>query len=234
MFQLLPHMSLYLSEGSCYQFKSMYIPKHFSEPNTVELHALMRAYPLATLVSISAHGLNANHIPLHLDAATGTHGTLSGHLARKNPLWKDIANNNQMLAIFHGPDAYVTPSWYASKAQTGMVVPTWNYVAVHVHGTVKVIEDKEWLRTHLSSLTADQEAKFKQPWQIEDAPADFIDKLMHAVAGIEMEITHLSGKWKVSQNQSVENQLGVIQGLRVNNIPAQSEMAAMIEKINKL
>lgn len=212
----------------------MYIPKHFSEPNIDALHALMRAYPLATFVSMSEHGLNANHIPLHLDAAKGTHGTLSGHVARAYPLWKEIANNNQMLAIFQGPDAYVTPSWYASKAQTGMVVPTWNYVAVHAHGRVKVIEDKEWLRAHLSSLTADQEAKFKQPWQIEDAPADFIDKLMGAVVGIEMEITHLTGKWKVSQNQSVENQLGVIQGLRERNIPEQCEMAAVIEKINNL
>ena len=212
----------------------MYIPEHFSEPNTDALHGLIRAYPLATLVSISEEGFNANHIPLHLDAAKGGHGTLSGHIARSNPLWKDIAANNQVLVIFHGPHAYVTPSWYASKAQTGMVVPTWNYVAVHAHGRVKVIEDKEWLRAHLSLLTADQETKFKQPWQLEDAPADFIDKLMRAVVGIEMEIAHMAGKLKASQNQSVENQLGVVFGLRESNMHEQCRMAAMMERINHL
>ncbi|KQT43585.1 MULTISPECIES: FMN-binding negative transcriptional regulator [unclassified Methylophilus] len=208
----------------------MYVPQHFSEPNIDALHALMRAYPLSTLVLMSEDGLNANHIPLYLDTANGKHGTLSGHIARANPLWKDLAANHQVLAIFHGPDAYVTPSWYASKAKTGMVVPTWNYVAVHAHGRAKMIENKEWLRTHLSLLTTDQEAKFEHPWLIEDAPAGFIDKLILELVGIEIEIIQLTGKWKASQNQSVENQLGVIQGLRESASLEQCEMAAIIEK----
>lgn len=212
----------------------MYIPNHFSAPDTAALHALIRAYPLATLVSMSEDGFNANHIPLRLDVTTGSQGTLAGHIARANPLWKDIARNNQMLAIFHGPDVYVTPSWYPGKAQTQRAVPTWNYVAVHAHGIVTMIEDRQWLRTHLSLLTADHEAQFKQPWRLEDAPADFIERLMTAVVGIEMKITHLTGKWKVSQNQSVENQAGVIQGLRESHITEQCAMATIMENINHL
>lgn len=208
----------------------MYTPKHFSAPNTAALHALMRAYPFATLVVTTATGIEINHLPLHLNAA----GELSGHLARANPLWQAIQAEQPVMAIFHGPHAYVTPSWYATKAQTGRVVPTWNYVVVHVRGTLRLIEDARWLRSHLAALTAQQEAAFEQPWQLEDAPAGFIDILMQAVVGIEIDITQLTGKWKVSQNQPPENQLGVLQGLSASEVAHGNAMAEIVQAVNRL
>lgn len=208
----------------------MYTPKHFSAPNTAALHALMRAYPFATLVVATATGIEINHLPLHLDAA----GVLSGHLARANPLWQAVQTGHEVMAVFHGPHAYVTPSWYATKAQTGRVVPTWNYVVVHVRGTLRLIEDAHWLRSHLAALTAQQEAAFEQPWQLEDSPAGFIDKLMQAVVGIEIDITQLTGKWKVSQNQPLENQQGVLQGLRASDASHSHDMAAVVAAVNGL
>lgn len=208
----------------------MYTPKHFSAPNTAALHALMRAYPFATLVIMTATGIEINHLPLHLDAA----GVLSGHLARANTLWQAVQTEHEVMAIFHGPHAYVTPSWYATKAQTGRVVPTWNYVVVHVRGTLRLIEDAHWLQSHLAALTAQQEAAFEQPWQLEDAPAGFIDKLMQAVVGIEIDITQLTGKWKVSQNQPPENQLGVLQGLSASEVAHGNAMAEIVQAVNRL
>jgi len=208
----------------------MYTPKHFSAPNASALHALMRAYPFATLVVATATDIEINHLPLHLDAA----GVLSGHLARANPLWQAIQAEQPVMAIFHGPHAYVTPSWYATKAQTGRVVPTWNYVVVHVRGTLRLIEDAHWFRSHLAALTVQQEAAFEQPWQLEDAPAGFIDKLMQAVVGIEIDITQLTGKWKVSQNQPPENQLGVLQGLSASEVAHGNTMAEIVQAVNRL
>lgn len=138
------------------------------------------------------------------------------------------------MAVFHGPHAYVTPSWYATKTQTGMVVPTWNYVVAHVRGTLRVIEDGHWLGVHLAALTAQQEAAFEQPWQLEDAPVGFIDKLMQAVVGIEIEITQLTGKWKVSQNQPLPNQLGVLQGLNASEGAHGKAMAEIVRAVNHL
>lgn len=215
---------------TAFEFNSMYTPKHFSASSEEALLDLIRAYPFATLVTPANSGLEVNHLPLYVD----DQGVLSGHLARANPLWQAVQAEQSVMAVFHGPHAYVTPSWYPSKAQTGMVVPTWNYVVAHVRGTLRVIEDAHWLRAHLAALTAQQEAAFEQPWQLEDAPAGFIDKLMQAVVGIEIEITQLTGKWKVSQNQPPENQLGVLQGLSANEVAHGKAMAEIVRAVNHL
>lgn len=208
----------------------MYTPKHFSAPSDEALRDVMRNYPLATLVITSALGVTANHLPLYLDSK----GALSGHVARANPLWLEMENEHDVLAIFHGPNAYVSPSWYPTKARTGMVVPTWNYVVAHARGKLRVINDGNWLRSHLEAFTAKHEAVFEQPWRLDDAPAGFIETLMLAVVGVEIEITALTGKWKVSQNQPLENQLGVLQGLSSTANAQARAMAAVVATVNRL
>lgn len=207
----------------------MYCPRHFDEPRIDILHAMMRARPLATLVSLAADGLDANHIPLHLADAPLPLGTLRGHVARANPLWQESGNGAEVLAIFHGPEGYVTPSWYPTKAETGKAVPTWNFAVVHAHGRLRVIDDAAWLRAHLDALTAEQEAAFATPWQVADAPAAYTDKLIGTVIGIEIEITRLSGKWKNSQNQPPHNRDGVVAGLCARGTPDDLALAALIK-----
>lgn len=209
----------------------MYIPEHFDEPRIDVLHRLIRARPLATLVTLSSGGLDANPIPLHLSEEPAPFGTLRGHVARANPVWHDHDRNAGALAIFHGPDAYITPSWYPTKAETGKAVPTWNYVVVHACGALRIIDDPAWLRAHLEALTAYNEATFPEPWHIDDAPADFTEKLIEAIVGFEIIITRLQGKWKASQNQPSQNQAGVVCGLHTTGAPGAMEMAALIEEI---
>jgi transcriptional regulator len=208
----------------------MYIPKHFAEPRVEVLHELIRARPLSTLVTLSSSGLNANHIPLHLSAQPAPFGTLRGHVARGNPMWNDIVTDVEALAIFHGPNAYITPSWYATKKETGKVVPTWNYVAVHAYGMLRIIDDAVWLRAQLGALTAHNEAAFPQPWHIDDAPRDFTETMIKSIVGIEIVISRLSGKWKTSQNQPAKNQTGVVEGLRRKGTPDALEMVELIER----
>lgn len=207
----------------------MYIPKHFDEPRVEVLHRLIRARPLSTLVTLSSGGLDANHIPLHLTPDPASLGTLRGHVARANPMWSDLAKDVEALAIFHGPDAYITPSWYPTKAETGKVVPTWNYVVVHARGPLRVIDDASWVRAQIEALTAHNEAAFAEPWQVSDAPHDFIDRLVGAIVGIEIVISRLSGKRKISQNQPPQNQANVILGLQATGKAEALEMAALIE-----
>jgi transcriptional regulator len=207
----------------------MYIPGHFDEPRVEVLHALMRARPLASLITLSAGGLDANHIPLHLSADPTPYGTLRGHVARVNPVWRDLARDVEALAIFHGPDAYISPSWYPTKAETGKAVPTWNFAVAHAYGTLRVIDDATWLRAHLETLSTSHEAAFPEPWQLSDAPRDYTDKLIGAIVGIEIGITRLRGKWKLSQNQPPQNQAGVIRGLRAGGSADALEIAALIE-----
>lgn len=207
----------------------MYIPKHFEELGVAAMHELIRAHPLATLVTHSADGLNANHIPLYLQVSPEPYGSLQGHIARANPLVAEIAEGIETLVIFHGPDAYVTPSWYATKKLTGKVVPTWNYAVVHAHGVLRVIDDAPWLRAQLDAITAHNEAALPEPWAVTDAPEDYIQKSMAAILGIEIVITRMLGKWKVSQNQSAQNQAGVIAGLKERDTAASAAMAALVE-----
>jgi transcriptional regulator len=193
------------------------------------MHELIRERPLASLVTMSSLGLNANHIPMHLVAAPAPFGTLRGHVARSNPVWHDFQAGVEALAIFHGPDAYITPSWYATKKETGKVVPTWNYAVAHAYGTLRVIDDASWIRAQLEALTAHNEKKLPEPWAVSDAPREFTEKLIGAIVGIEIVITRLSGKWKISQNQPPQNQAGVIEGLVNSGIADAGAMAALIK-----
>ena len=192
----------------------MYIPQHFAQDDVAEMHALMRSHPLATLISHGADGLNANHLPLLL-----SEGKLQGHVARANPVWRDGAVIGEVLVIFHGHDSYISPSGYATKAEHGKVVPTWNYAAVHAYGELRAIDDRDWVFRQISALTTSNEAALPQPWAVSDAPADYIDKMLGAVVGIEISITRLLGKWKVSQNQPAENRASLIAALEKSGDP---------------
>ena len=190
----------------------MYVPKSFEETRADVLHALIRAHPLGALVSAGALGLDANHIPFLLKAGeTGT--VLHAHVARANPVWRTLESQPRVLVIFQGMEAFITPSWYATKRETGKMVPTWNYAVVHAHGSVRLHPEPEWLRRHVGELTDSQEAGRAEPWKVEDAPADFIDQLVGAIVGLEITVERLTGKWKLSQNQAPRDREGVVAGL---------------------
>jgi len=169
----------------------MYIPKHFDEPSIDVMQALICDYPLATLVTLSDDGLTANHIPLHWVDDGSDHGCLRGHVARANPVWTNADQNLEVLAIFQAENAYISPSWYASKQQSGKVVPTWNYAAVHAYGPLRVIDDAVWIRNQLEQMTTQHEAAFPEPWAVADAPHDFTDRLIEQIVGIEIAVTRM-------------------------------------------
>jgi transcriptional regulator len=211
----------------------MYLPMHFKEERLPMLHGLIRAQPLATLVTLSTGGLTADHVPLLLDAERGAYGTLVGHVARANPLWKDHQTAVDALAVFTGPDSYISPSFYPTKRKTGMVVPTWNYVAVHAWGKLNVHDDANWLRDLVSRLTDHHESAGKAPWRVTDAPADFIDKMLKAIVGIEIPIHRIEGKWKVSQNRPAADREGTIAGLHGAGTPQALEMAELVAETHR-
>lgn len=188
----------------------MYIPQHFAETRPEVLHALIEAHPLAAVVTHAADGLAANHIPLLLDADAGV---LRGHMARANTQWRSLEAGSKALAIFQGPQAYISPNWYASKEDGGRVVPTWNYAVVHVHGTLTVFAEGDRLLGFLETLTARHEAPQPRPWAPSDAPQDYIAGLLNAIVGIELAVEKMEGKWKVSQNQPERNRLSAMAGL---------------------
>jgi transcriptional regulator len=190
-------------------FVFMYLPKHFEQPDAAALEKLMLEHPLATLVSTGPEGLTANHIPLEFDAASQT---LRGHVARANPVWK-VAAGLPVMAVFQGPQAYVTPNWYPAKAATHKVVPTWNYAVVHAHGTLVVTEDAPWLHALVSRLTQHHESTQRKPWAVSDAPDDYIQQLLRAIIGIEIPVQRLVGKYKLHQNHTADTRQGVVQGL---------------------
>ena len=196
----------------------MYLPKHFEQHDAQQLRELMSAHPLATLVSTGAEGLSADHVPLEYDPDAGPHGTLLGHVARANPLWQQ-ARGLPVLAVFSGPQSYITPSWYATKALTHKVVPTWNYSVVHAHGLLEVVDDASWVHGLVSRLTQHHETARAQPWAVSDAPADFVQQLLRAIVGIRIPLTRLVGKWKVSQNRDAADRQGVAHGLSADGVP---------------
>ncbi|MCP5269110.1 MAG: FMN-binding negative transcriptional regulator [Zoogloeaceae bacterium] len=206
----------------------MYCPAHFAESRPKALHALMREHPLATLVTMGEAGLNADHVPLILDTAADGSTVLRGHVARANPMWKALRADIDALAIFHGPEAYITPSWYPTKREHGKVVPTWNYAVVHARGPLRVIHDANWLRTQVESLTQQQESAFAEPWAVSDTPPEYIEKMLAAIVGIELTLTSLEGKWKISQNQSEDNRSGVVQGLQALGTDDARRMAGLV------
>ncbi|MEN3032527.1 FMN-binding negative transcriptional regulator [Chromobacterium amazonense] len=203
----------------------MYLPKHFQASDADALCHLMRARPLATLAINGDDGPLVNHIPL-LAVRREEALILRGHVARANPLWKQLGGEPQAVAIFQGDDAYVTPSWYPAKAEHGKVVPTWNYMVAHARGRLRAVDDRAWLRQLLNDLTTEHEAAFAQPWRMGDAPADYIDKMMAAIVGIELTVDSLEGKFKLSQNQSDVARDGVRAGLRERGEPRADGVAA--------
>lgn len=205
----------------------MYQPPLFREDRIDVQHDLIRALPLGLLVSAGPGGLLANPLPFFLDASVSEHGTLRCHMARANPQWRDLAAVEECLVVFQGPQDYVTPSWYATKQETGKVVPTWNYATVHAWGRPRVTEDVEWLRQNIEELTHAREQGRPAPWKVDEAPADFIAAQLRAIVGIEIPISRMEGKWKVSQNRPEADRYGVITGLREQG-PASEPMARLV------
>lgn len=205
----------------------MYIPAHFADADTASLHQLIAAHPFGVLVSHSAKGLDANHLPCHLDCAQGELGTLHLHVARANPLWRELQDGDAVLVVFSAGNAYVSPSWYPSKHETHRQVPTWNYMVAHAHGRVTIRDDERYLRGVVARLTRTHEAGEARPWKMADAPAAFTDTLLQAIVGIEITITRLEGKRKLSQNKDVRDIEGAGQTLRERGHEAIG--AAMLE-----
>lgn len=206
----------------------MYMPAHFKETNLETLRALMHEHPLATLVTLGADGLFASHVPLEHDPEPAPFGTLRGHLARGNPQWRDLKPETEALAIFQGPEAYVSPSWYATKRENGKVVPTWNYAVVHARGPLIVHDDPVWLGKLVQRLTDGQERRFAEPWKVDDAPPEFIDRQLKAIVGIEIRLTRLDGKWKMSQNRPAADREGVAGGLEALGDEESRDVAGLV------
>ncbi len=211
----------------------MYNPPHFQEERTDVLQQLIREHALAAVVTLGPEGLIANHIPLILNAEAGPLGTLRGHVSRMNPQWRDSLPHVSALAIFQGPSAYITPSWYPSKQETGKVVPTYNYVVVHAHGPLRTYEDPELLLRNVRALTELHEAPLAQRWSVDEAPADFIREQLKGIVGIEIPIVRLEGKWKVSQNRAVADRAGVVEALRRDGESSHTAMADWVEANEK-
>ena len=206
----------------------MYIPSSNAEHRPEVMLDYMAAYPLAALVTSSSQGMIATHLPLLVDRTRGAQGTLAGHIARANPQQRQARDGDEALVIFSGHDAYITPAFYPSKARDGKVVPTWNYVAVHAYGTLRFVSDPVALRQHLEALTSRHESSREKPWTVSDAPDDYIARQLGAIVGVEIAITRLEGKWKMSQNRATEDVDGVIAGLEASGDAAAREVAGIV------
>jgi transcriptional regulator len=205
----------------------MYLPAHFAETRPEPLHELIRSHPLGLLVTLADAGLQANPVPFFLDAdPAGGPGILRAHVARANPLWRETRGDVEALVVFQGPQAYISPGWYPSKREHGKVVPTWNYVMVQARGTLRAVDDAAWLHAFVTRLTTRHEAVQAQPWAVSDAPPEFIDTMVRAIVGIEITLSALTGKWKVSQNRAAADREGVAAGLHAAGL---TEAAASVE-----
>jgi transcriptional regulator len=207
----------------------MYQPDDFRVEDVPEMHALMRARPFAALVSGSVAGLYASHLPTVLKE-DGPYGVIECHLARANPHWTDLAEGSEALMIFQGPEGYITPNWYPSKALHGKTVPTWNFAAVHAYGRPEVMKERDWLLRHVTELTAQQERNEAKPWAPSDAPDTYIEGMLRGIVGFRFAITRLKGKWKMSQNREVQDQVGVVKGLNARGASDDLEMAQFIAR----
>ena len=207
----------------------MYTPKPFDQPDLSQLRALMRAHPLATLVSATAEGVDAEHVPVLCLDSPGPFGTLQGHVAAASPVSTRLEDQSEVLAIFQGPNHYVSPKWYPTKREHGKVVPTWNYVVVHARGPITWHRDPAWLRAHLERAVEVHEDE-NEPWRLSDAPAEFIGGLLGAIVGFEIPIVALTGKWKVSQNRNEADRRGVVKGLRGTGTPAALQMLEWMDE----
>lgn len=211
----------------------MYVPRHFEETRADALHDLIREYPLGALVLNGPHGLDANHLPFALDTGAGTHARLTAHIARANPISREAKDGDEALVIFRGPDAYISPNWYPSKHEFHRQVPTWNYRAVHVHGRLRLRDDEGFVRGVVARLTRVNEARASsdKPWRMTDAPQDYISQMLTAIVGIEIEITRIVGKWKLSQNREERDRLGAAEALRQRGDHAMAQ--AILEALGR-
>ena len=191
----------------------MYVPSHFEELRLEVLHELMRANPLGVLITHGAQGLDANHLPFELDATVGKHGVLRAHVARNNPVWQSIVNGDEVLVVFRSQDAYISPNWYPSKHESHKQVPTWNYQVVHAHGRITLHDDEPYVRGLVARLTRTHEAAEPKPWKMGDAPPDYINAMLKSIVGLEVDITRLVGKFKLSQNREVRDRVSAGQTL---------------------
>jgi len=209
----------------------MYQPPHFREEDLSIQQALIRAHPLGLLITSGDAGPNANLLPFHLDASLSQKGTLQVHMAKANTQWREIEAGAPALVVFQGADAYVTPSWYATKQETGKVVPTWNYAIVQVRGSARVIQDAGWLRSQIAALTGDQEKLRDHAWAVGDAPDAYIAAQIKGIVGVEIEIAEIEGKWKVSQNRPEADISRVVDGLGDASDPhADASMAGLVRR----
>jgi len=211
----------------------MYLPSHFHETDLTVLHALIRAHPLGAWVTLADGSLIVNHIPFLVDQSRGEFGTLVGHVARPNPVWKQYSRDVPSVVIFQGPERYISPSWYPTKAETGKAVPTWNYVVVHAHGMPRLFDDPDRLLAHVTALTATHEVAQEVPWRVSDAPADFVDALLKGIVGVELPIATLTGKWKVSQNRPATDRQGVVDALEQRGDEGARAMASLVNDAMK-
>ncbi|MGI8764968.1 MAG: FMN-binding negative transcriptional regulator [Gemmatimonadaceae bacterium] len=208
----------------------MYTPPAFAETRAGEQYDFLAANPMGVLVTTSPAGLVATHLPFVLDRASGPAGVLRGHVARANPHHSRVGDSTEAMVIFAGPDAYITPSWYPSKQRHGKVVPTWNYVAVHVYGELRATNDPDFLLRHVQALTHQQESEREHSWAVSDAPREYIERLLASIVGLELRITRIEGKWKASQNRSAQDVAGVIEGLSSSGDASDVAMAAVVRE----
>jgi len=211
----------------------MYEPPLHRQDDLAALHDLIRRRPLGLIVNRGSHGLGANAIPFLLDAKAGGFGVLHAHVARANPVWRELQAEAETLVVFQDVDHYVSPSWYATKRETGKVVPTWNYVMVQARGMARVIDDDAWLRGQIAALTATHEGGRAAPWAVTDAPEEFVAAMARQIVGLEIEIDDLRGKWKASQNRPAADRAGVIAGLTADGDPDALAMAAIVGEAAK-
>jgi transcriptional regulator len=214
-------------------YLGMYVPSHFAEQRPEVMHAHMERHPLATVVGVTVKGIQANHIPLIFEPTGGTAGTLKGHIARANSLWRDLKGGAEVVAIFQGASHYISPNWYPTKHEHGKVVPTWNYAVVHARGRLTWTQDATWLREFLETLTDRQERQYEFPWRVSDAPESYIQQMLAAIVGFEIGIESLTGNWKVSQNRSKADRAGVVASLNESDDGAAREMAALVAEPEK-
>jgi transcriptional regulator len=212
----------------------MYQPPHFREDDLAVQHALIKAHPLGLLVTFGSDGLEANPIPFVLEASASSLGTLKAHLSRANPQWRNFDPAQEALVVFQGPETYITPSWYAAKREHGKVVPTWNYAIVQARGRLTIRDDPDWLLQQITAMTEMQEGPRPEPWNVSDAPAPFVAAQLKGIVGIEIEITRIEGKWKVSQNRPEADRLGVSAGLRLSQDDASHHMAELVDACGAL
>ena len=194
----------------------MYTPAHFAITETDALHRIIRTHPLGILVTPTAGGMDANHLPFDFEPTIGPLGLLSAHVARANPLWQEAKDGDEALVIFRAANAYISPNWYPSKHEFHRQVPTWNYQAVHVHGKIKIRDDEKFLRGVVARLTHTNEVRAgsAKPWKMSDSSKEYIDQMLTAIVGIEIEITKVVGKWKLSQNREERDRINAAEELR--------------------